>query len=62
MSISEKFLQIYANLPVSMRQEIIIVVDQEPLTWNSVKIEVDSNTEKSKIILEKLKNIGIINL
>jgi len=61
MSIKEKFLQIYANLPFSMRGEIIIVIEKEPLTWNSVKIEVDNDTEKSKIILDKLKNIGIIN-
>jgi len=44
-----------------MRGEIIIVIEKEPLTWNSVKIEVDNDTEKSKIILDKLKNIGIIN-
>ena len=64
MSMTElqtKFLQIYANLPLSQRNEIVIVVDSEPLTWNAVNIEVQNNTTKSIEILQKLVNLGIIN-
>ncbi len=55
-----RFLQIYANLPLQLRQEIIIVVNQEPFTWNSARLEIDNNSEIGKTILDKLVKIGII--
>ncbi len=55
-----KFLQIYANLPLNQRNEIIVVIDGEPLTWHVVNIEVQNNTEKGKQILNKLVELGII--
>lgn len=61
MNTKSTFLQIYANLPLALRKEIIIVVDDEPFTWNSAKIEVENDTALGNIILEKLVNLGIIN-
>lgn len=55
-----KFLQTYANLPLNQRNEIIVVIDEEPLTWNSVKIEVENDTPKGKEILEKLVKMEIL--
>lgn len=60
MNLQTKFLQIYANLPLGQRTEIVVVVDNEPLTWNAVKIEVENNTQKGKEILEKLVKLEII--
>lgn len=57
----EKFLKIYANLPLGVRQEIILVLeDNRPITWDVAFLEVDNDTELSKIILKKLENLGII--
>lgn len=57
----EKFLKIYANLPISVRQEIILVLDNiGPITWNVAFIEVNANTEISKVILEKLQRLDFI--
>ena len=57
----EKFLKIYANLPLGVRREIILVLDDNrPITWDVAFLEVDNNTELSKIILEKLKRLKII--
>jgi len=55
-----KFLQVYANLPLNQRNEIIVVIGDEPLTWNAAKIEVENETEKGKEILEKLVNLKIL--
>ena len=60
MKLQTKFLQIYANLPLNQRTEIVVVVDNEPLTWNAAKIEIENNTEKGKEILGKLVELGII--
>lgn len=58
--VKTKFLQIYANLPLNQRNEIIIVIDDESLTWNVVKIEVENDTRTGKRILDKLTGLGII--
>ncbi|OIO49625.1 MAG: hypothetical protein CO042_01725 [Parcubacteria group bacterium CG_4_9_14_0_2_um_filter_41_8] len=57
----EKFLKIYANLPLGIRQEIILVLDDKrTMTWDAAFVEVDNDTELSKIILEKLERLQII--
>ena len=56
----EKFLKIYANLPLGLRDEIVVSLDKEPLTWNSAYIEVVNDTPKSKEILQKLVEMKII--
>lgn len=56
----EIFLKIYANLPLSLRGEIIATLEGEPVTWNSAYIEVDNDTKKGGEILSKLKLLGIL--
>ncbi len=60
MNEKEKFLQIYANLPLNSRSEIVVVVDDEPLTWNAAKLEIENDTKKGEEILEKLVMLGIL--
>lgn len=56
-----RFLRIYANLPLGVRQEIILVLDDKrPITWNSAFVEVQADTPLSVVILEKLEKLGII--
>lgn len=55
-----KFLQVYANLPLNQRNEIIVVVDNEPLTWHSAKIEIENESDKGKEILKKLTKMEIL--
>jgi len=56
----ERFLKIYADVPLNMRKEIVLVIDKEPITWNVAYIEVSNNTEKSKKILKLLMELKII--
>jgi hypothetical protein len=58
--ISAKFLKRYANLPEGARDEIIAVVNNEPYTWRSARIEIMNNTEIGKMVLEFLVRTGII--
>jgi len=60
MNFRAKFLRIYANLPLSQRNEIVVVIDDEPMTWNAVRVEIENNTEKGKEILQKLVGLQII--
>lgn len=57
-----KFLKVYANLPLNAREEIIVVIDNEPLTWNAAWLEVETDSPKAKQILDMLSRLHIINI
>ena len=60
----EKFLRSYANIPLTARKEIVLVLEDEagkqPITWEVAYFEVKNNTPKSAEILEKLEELGLI--
>ena len=58
--LKERFLRIYADIPLNLRKEIILVIAKEPITWNVAYIEVYNKTKKSLIILKKLNALEII--
>jgi len=60
MEARERFLNIYANLPLNLRNEIVLVLEGEPLTWNAAYIEVKNSTKKGAKILKKLDEMGFI--
>lgn len=64
--LTEKFLKVYSNLPLSTREETIVVQEgaspeiKEPVSWQVVFFEVKNNTTKSEIFLELLNKMGLI--
>jgi len=60
MDLKAKFQNVYANLPLGARTEIVATIEGEPMTWNAVFIEVQEDTEKSKKILVFLGQIGVL--
>lgn len=61
MGNKESFLKIYANLPLGVRDEIILALDDgKPITWNVAYLKVVENTPLSEIILYKLEKLQII--
>lgn len=58
----ERFLKTYANVPLALRGEIILTLgeDDKPITWDVAYLEVKSQTEIAKKILEKLEGLQII--
>lgn len=56
----DRFLRAYSNLPLGLRSEIILVIDNEPITWNVAYIEINKNTKKGESILEKLISLELI--
>ena len=61
MSDSARFIQIYSNLPLKVREEIIVVVDNKPISWNVAYQEILHETKKGKEILKKLKEMKIVD-
>ena len=56
-----KFLKVYSNLPVNIRDEVVLVLDKEgPITWNVAYLEIDNETKLSAQIIEKISKMKII--
>jgi len=60
MNTKDKFFKVYANLPLNIRQEIIIVINEEPISWQVAYLEISNDTKLGKIILEKLTALEVI--
>lgn len=56
----EKFFKVYANLPLNLREEIILVINDEPITWKVAYLEISEDTPLGKRILEKLEALELI--
>jgi len=55
-----RFYRVYSNLPLNLRSEIVIVIDNQPISWKVAKLEIDNNTKLGDTILEKLEALRII--
>lgn len=53
----EEFMKSYSNLPLSTREEIVVVVEGEPVTWKAAYLEIQGNTERGQKILDTLERI-----
>lgn len=58
------FFKFYANLPINVRRETILVLDLQeisgPITWEVAYREIKSNTKLGNIILDKLAELKFI--
>lgn len=57
---TERFMKVYSNLPINLRKEIIVVIDDKPITWDVAYVEIKNNTKLSERILKKLIELDII--
>ena len=55
-----KFLKSYSNVPDKLRNDIIVVVDDRPYTWNTAFLEVKENTTLGQKILKTMDEIGLL--
>ena len=61
MENKDRFLKVYSNLPINLRNEVILVLpDKGPITWNVAFLEIDNETELGITILKKLIELKII--
>ena len=60
MEMREEFFKIYANLPIEERNNVIVVLNKQPISWNIAYLEIKSNTNLGQQILKALKELGIL--
>lgn len=57
----DRFQKVYANLPLNLRNEIVLVLpDMGPITWNVAYVEINNTTDLGKSIIQKLIELKII--
>lgn len=56
-----KFLKVYSNLPINLRNDIILVLGEKgPITWNVAYVEINNNTKLGEEIFKKLAKLKFI--
>ena len=56
-----RFLKVYSNLPMNLRDDIVLVLDEKgPVTWNAVYLEINNETKLGEEMFHKLVNLKII--
>ena len=55
-----KFLQAYANVPESLRKDIVVIIDKKPYTWDTAYLEIKNNTSTGKKMLINMEEMGIL--
>ena len=56
----DKFIKVYSNLPIDIRKEIILLIEEKPISWDVAYIEIEKETALGKEILRKLLELGFI--
>ena len=59
--LKSQFFKVYANLPMGVREDIVMVIEGEPLTWKAAKLEIEQDTKVGGQILEELKKLNILS-
>lgn len=58
--LKERFLKIYSNMPLNLRDDIVLVFEGKPITWNVAYLEIKNNTNLGQKILKELKELDLI--
>ena len=60
MKEKDKFLKVFSNLSIDLRKEIILVINDQPITWNVAYQEIMNETKLGEKILKKLIELELI--
>ena len=55
-----KFIRIFSNVPENLREDMLVVIDKKPYSWNTAYLEIEKNTPLSKKILKTLEEMEIL--
>jgi len=57
----DRFIKVYSNLPINLRNEVILVLPSTgSITWNVAFLEINGETELGKMIIDRLIELKII--
>ena len=56
----DRFLKVYSNLPMDIRKEVVVLMDNKPISWDIAYEEIEKETDLGKKILKKLIQLNFI--
>lgn len=56
----DKFFKIFSNILSDERDQIIVIIDGKPYTWNRAYDEIKNNTPLCDKILKKMASMGLL--
>ena len=56
----ERFVKVFSSLPLEERIQSVVVIGNQPISWNMAYNEIKHNTEFGKKIGKKLIDMDII--
>ncbi len=60
MAEKEDFFKVYSNIPLEERNNVVVVVKNQPISWVLAYQEIKNDTELGQKILNILKELDII--
>jgi hypothetical protein len=60
MTNEEDFFKVYSNIPIEERNNVVVVVNKQPISWQLAYQEIKNKTELGKKILKMLGELNII--
>ena len=60
MKEKEDFFKIYSNIPIEERKNVVVVIDEQPISWSLAYQEIKNETELGEKIFKILKELDII--
>ena len=58
--LGSRFYKTFANLPLGVRDEIVLVINNQAMTWNVIKLEVDIGSNLSKEALKLMNELRLL--
>ena len=60
MKEKQDFFKIYSNIPIEERKNVVVVTDEQPISWSLAYQEIKNETELGEKIFKILKELDII--
>ena len=60
MDKKNRFYKVYNNLPLKLRDEAVVVINNDAISWRLAKLYIEEGTKLGEDILEKLDRMKII--
>jgi len=53
-------MKVYSNLPLPLRKEVVIVINDQPISWEVAYLEIKNKTKLGEKIQKRLEELEII--
>ena len=60
MENNQEFFRVFSNVPIDERDNVVVIIEGEPISWRLAYIEIKNNTKRGEKILKTLKELEVI--